>query len=223
MPFMVVTVLTDNGAFRNAFCDFYTLQARSCGAVAAGACSRTLRTRTPPNVLHLTFERRAARVQGNTVCVQVWLPMSSCGRRNFNKAFPGDDGLAEAAKENPLAVAGLRSQGRLSFFRSLPRACIGFLFAVFCDVFVMVAYGCVLLVTGLGASSFYFASLILSASAMLMYFSISAIRSENTVELLAAVGISSCVNATVFYFRANENAFAAVQAREHACRHVVTT
>jgi hypothetical protein len=111
------------------------------------------------------------------------------------------------------SVVGLRPQGPLSFFRSLPRACIGFLFAVFCDVFVMVAYGSVLLVTGLGSSSSYFASLILSASATLVYFSISAIRSENTVELLAAIGISSCVNATVFYFRANENAFAAVQRR----------
>ena len=28
MPFMAVTVLSDNGAFRNAFCDFYALPAR---------------------------------------------------------------------------------------------------------------------------------------------------------------------------------------------------
>ena len=34
MPFMAVTVLSDNGAFRNAFCDIYALPARSRGAVA---------------------------------------------------------------------------------------------------------------------------------------------------------------------------------------------
>ena len=110
-------------------------------------------------------------------------------------------------------VVGLRPKGPLWFFRSLPRTCIGFLFAVLCDVFVMVAYGSVLIATGLGSSSFYFASLILAATATLVYFSISAIRSENTVELLAAVAISSCVNATVVYFRVNENAFTPVQRR----------
>lgn len=146
--------------------------------------------------------------------------MSSLGRHQFHKQHYDD--AAEAAENTPVFV-GLRSQGSLAFFRSLPHACLGFLFAVFCDVFVMVAYGSVLLVTGLGASSFYFASLILSASLTLVYFSISAIRSENTVELLAAVGIASCVNATVFYFRANENAFAAVQARAASCVHATTT
>ena len=32
--FMAVTGLSDNGAFRNAFCDIYALPARSRGAVA---------------------------------------------------------------------------------------------------------------------------------------------------------------------------------------------
>ena len=77
----------------------------------------------------------------------------------------------------------------------------------------MVSYGSVLIATGLGASAFYFAALIFAASVTLVYFSISSIRSENTVELLAAIAIATCVNATVFYFRANENAFAAVQRR----------
>ena len=108
---------------------------------------------------------------------------------------------------------GLQPNGPLSFFRSLPRACIGFLFAVFCDVFVMGAYGAVLLMTGIGVASLYFASLILAGCLTLVSFSISALRSENTVELLAAIAIASCVNATVFYFRVNENAFAAVQRR----------
>ena len=42
MPFMVVTVLTDNGAFRNAFCDINALPARSRGAVALLGPPRSL-------------------------------------------------------------------------------------------------------------------------------------------------------------------------------------
>lgn len=142
--------------------------------------------------------------------------MSAAGRKSWTKSFPGDESattMPRSETRSTPAVVGLSPKGSLSFFRSLPRACIGFLFAVLCDVVVMVAYGSVLLATGLGASSFYFAALTIAAGLTLVYFSISAIRSENTVELLAAVGIATCVNATVIYFRSNENAFSAIQRR----------
>ena len=135
--------------------------------------------------------------------------MSAAGRHAWHTSY-GDESTTAKQAVVP-AVIGLKPKGAFSFFRSLPRACIGFLIAVLADVIVMVGYGGVLLSTGIGVPSLYFACLVLAGSAVLVYFSISAIRSENTVELLAAIAIASCVNATVFYFRLNENAFAPVQ------------
>ena len=141
--------------------------------------------------------------------------MSAAGRQSFSKnIFPGDDSIAGSAPNQLAAprVVGLRPKQHV--FSALPLACRGFLTAVFIDVFLMASYSTILLATGISSSAFYFAALILSTCVTLVYFSISAIRSENTVELLAAIGISSCVNATVIYFRANENAFSAVKRRD---------
>ena len=77
----------------------------------------------------------------------------------------------------------------------------------------MVVYAAVLISTGANVSAFYFAAIILASAAMLVYYSVSMIRTENTIELLAAVALGTCVSASVFYFRANDNAFAAVKRR----------
>ena len=153
--------------------------------------------------------------------------MSAHGRRTWQKAFPGDaderqpSAIGDSAhrgtsigKDAPqrLAVVGLK-YNRFDFLRSLPRACLGFLFCVMADAVVMVGYAAVLLATGVNTSAFYFAAIILASAAMLVYFSVSAIRSENTIELLATVALGTCVSATIFYFRANDNAFSAVQRR----------
>ena len=58
MPFMAVTVLSDNGAFRNAFCDIYALPARSRGAVAWLPAPGTT---GDPYGTHSARARRAAR------------------------------------------------------------------------------------------------------------------------------------------------------------------
>ena len=142
--------------------------------------------------------------------------MSSGGRRSWEKSFPGSSELmpqqsaALQAAATP-QVVGLRHKGPLLFCRSLPTPTICMLLAVWLDILVMVGYGSVLLSTGTNKAAFYFASLIFSAAVVLMYFSISAIRSENTVELLATIAIGTCVNAMVFYVRANDNALSAVQ------------
>jgi hypothetical protein len=56
-------------------------------------------------------------------------------------------------------------------------------------------------VTGSNTSAQYFASLILTAAAALAYFSISAILSENTIELVTAFAVGSTVTLTIFYVR----------------------
>ena len=124
-------------------------------------------------------------------------------------AFPDSDAIE--LPEAPKLVVGLRHKGSLCFCCSLPRACVCMLIAVLIDIFVMLGYTSVLLSTGTNTAAFYFAALIFSSACILMYFSISGIRSENTVELLATIGIGTCVNATVFYVRANDNAFSAVE------------
>ena len=99
------------------------------------------------------------------------------------------------------------------FLRSLPRSALFFLVAVSFNAAAMVGYALVLLTTGLNASAFYLAAVMLMSATLLGYFALSAIRSENTVELLAAVCIGTCVSATIFYFRINDNAFALVRRR----------
>ena len=108
----------------------------------------------------------------------------------------------------------MRADGGLrTFLRSLPHSALLFLVAVACNVLAMLAYAFVLLTTGINESAFYLASAMLLSAAMLSYFALSAIRTENAVELLAAVCIGTCVSVTIFYFRLNDNAFALVERR----------
>lgn len=151
--------------------------------------------------------------------------MSAAGRRSWHiQDFPAEEPVRTSSQimRSTAPVVGLRTRGSnaitrsaiFTFFRSLPRACIGLIVAVSLDALVMVGYAIVLLTTGVNNSAFYFAACLLVSVIVLVYFTVSAIRSENTVELLAIIGIGTCVNATVFYFRANDNAFESIQRRE---------
>ena len=102
---------------------------------------------------------------------------------------------------------------RESFVSSLPRSAVAFLVAVSANVVAMIGYAAVLISTGANASAYYLASVMLSSAFVLVYFSVSAIRSENTVELLAAICIGTCVTATIYYFRISDQAFSKVQRR----------
>ncbi len=88
-----------------------------------------------------------------------------------------------------------------SFLRSLPRAMIGFLFAVMADCLVMIAYAILLLATGTNISSQYFAGVVITAAISLVYFAISAIRTENTIELVTAIAVGTSVTVTIYYVR----------------------
>lgn len=99
--------------------------------------------------------------------------------------------------------------------RTLPRACIGFLVAVALDAIVMLGYATLLFATGANTSSYYFGVLILTAAAALVYFSISAIVTENTVELASAIAVGTTVTATVFYVRLGIGSIQSVE-RSHA-------
>ena len=107
--------------------------------------------------------------------------------------------LARAQAAVAAAAAQLRSKE--SFFKSLPRACFAFLAAVVFDQLMMFGYAALLLTTGINKSAYYFAACILLFAFALIYFSLSAVRSENTVELLTAIAVGTSVTATIYYVR----------------------
>ena len=106
-------------------------------------------------------------------------------------------GDEEASKRS----SSLASVQPRSFLKTLPRAMIGFLVAVMLDCFVMLSYAILLLATGSNISANYFAGVIITAAISLVYFAFSAIRTENTIELVTAIAVGTCVTLTIFYVR----------------------
>ena len=88
-----------------------------------------------------------------------------------------------------------------SIWRTLPRACFGLIAAVVLDVVAMLGYATLLLMDGASPSAFYFAAVVLTGAFILVFFTMSAVLSENTIELLATVCVGTCVTIMVFWLR----------------------
>ena len=90
-----------------------------------------------------------------------------------------------SGKDAAAVAAAAQKNMKESFFRSLPRACFGFLLAVLFDQCLMLGYAGILLTSGSNTSAYYFAACILLFAFALGYFSLSAVRSENLTLALA--------------------------------------
>ena len=104
-------------------------------------------------------------------------------KSNENNILPIVD--APSGKVAAAVAAAAQKNMKESFFRSLPRACFGFLLAVLFDQCLMLGYAGILLTSGSNTSAYYFAACILLFAFALGYFSLSAVRSENLALALA--------------------------------------
>ena len=86
---------------------------------------------------------------------------------------------APTAKDAAAVSAAAEKNMKESFFRSLPRACFGFLLAVLFDQCLMLGYAAILLTSGSNTSAYYFAACILLFAFALGYFSLSAARTAS--------------------------------------------
>ena len=86
---------------------------------------------------------------------------------------------APSGKDAAAVTAAAQKNMKESFFRSLPRACFGFLLAVLFDQFLMLGYAVILLSSGSNTSAYYFAACILLFAFALGYFSLSAARTAS--------------------------------------------
>jgi len=86
---------------------------------------------------------------------------------------------APSGKDAAAVTAAAQKNMKESFFRSLPRACFGFLLAVLFDQFLMLGYAAILLSSGSNTSAYYFAACILLFAFALGYFSLSAARTAS--------------------------------------------
>lgn len=86
---------------------------------------------------------------------------------------------APSGKDAAAVTAAAQKNMKVPFFRSLPRACFGFLLAVLFDQFLMLGYAGILLTSGSNTSAYYFAACILLFAFALGYFSLSAARTAS--------------------------------------------